>query len=162
MMPQGLRSWWVITLTFLVAIMLSMMPLPGWAIALRPEWVALVLIYWCLAIPHRVGVGIGWLMGLMMDITSGALLGQYAVSYAVIAYIALKLYQRIRLYPRIQQALSVFFLLIIHQMLVLWIKGIIDQPVDLLTYWLPSVAGAILWPWLFILMRDIRLRFHVN
>jgi len=162
MMPRQLRNWWVIILTFLVALMLSMMPLPDWAMALRPEWVALVLIYWCLAVPQRVGVGIGWLTGLMMDITSGALLGQHAVSYAAIAYITLKLYQRIRLYPAIQQALSVLFLLIIHQILVLWIKGIIDQPVDLLTYWLPSVAGAILWPWLFILMRDIRLRFHVN
>jgi len=123
---------------------------------------ALVLIYWCLAVPQRVGVGIGWLVGLMMDITSGALLGQYAVSFAAIAYITLKQYQRIRVYPAVQQAVSVFFLLLIHQMLVLWIKGVVDQPVELLTYWMPSVMGAVFWPWLFILMRDIRLRFNVT
>ena len=57
----------VILLTFIAALLLTVIPLPDWARYLRPDWVGLVLIYWCMALPDRVGVTTGWLMGLMVD-----------------------------------------------------------------------------------------------
>ena len=56
-----------------VALMLTLVPLPLWAEVLRPEWVTLVLIYWCIALPQRIGVFTGWLAGLMLDVARGAL-----------------------------------------------------------------------------------------
>ena len=76
-----------IVFTFIIALLLTIMPLPEWARYLRPDWVGLVLIYWCLAVPERVGVITGWLMGLLVDLLTGAILGQHALALTVVAWI---------------------------------------------------------------------------
>lgn len=153
---------WVIAVSFAVALILLIMPLPGWIVYLRPEWPALALIYWCLALPQRVSVGIGWLLGLVVDVVRGALLGQYALGYALIAFLAVKLHRRIRVFPPWQQALTVMVFIALEQVLVLWVLGIIGQPRDTLSYWLPTVTSAALWPWIFSLLRGVRRRFRVT
>ncbi|GMR08381.1 MAG: rod shape-determining protein MreD [Gammaproteobacteria bacterium] len=155
------RIWLVLLTSFLLALMLVMLPLPDWATPFRPEWLAMVLIYWCLAIPERVGIGIAWSLGLFLDVSSGAILGQYALSYATMAFFTLKLHQRIRVFPLWQQAMTVMFLIIMHQVIVLWVKGIIGQSINTLAYWLPSVVSMLLWPWLFLLLRNIRRHFRI-
>ena len=148
---------WVIVITFIGALMLDVMPLPDWLGAFRPAW-----IYWCLALPQRVGVGIGWSAGLAVDVLRGALLGQHALGYAVIAYLALKLHRRIRVFPLWQQALTVMVFIALHQLLVLWVLGIIGQSRGTFSYWLPSLSSALLWPWMFGGLRGVRRRFHVT
>ena len=149
----------VIVISFLVALVLTVLPLPDWAINLRPEWTALVLLYWCMALPHRVGVGIGWCVGMLLDVLKGTLLGQHALGMAVIAYLTINLHQRIRVFPLWQQALTVLMLLALYQLLILWFSG--QQPKGW-TYWLPSISGMVLWPWVFILLRGVRRYFKVN
>ena len=152
----------IIFFSFLAAFMLTIVPLPEWAEAYRPEMVAMVLIYWCLALPERVGVGIGWLTGLTLDVTQGALLGQHALALSVVAWITLKLHKRIRVFPRWQQSLSVLLLIVLNQMLVLWVKGIIGQSPQTWTYWFPSITSMLLWPWLFVVLRSVRRNFKVS
>ena len=156
--PQGGAT---IVVTFLIALVLTAMPLPEWARAFRPEFVTLVLIYWCLALPTRVNVGIGWVAGLVVDVLHGTLLGQHALSLAVVAYLAVNLHQQIRVYPLWQQALSIFTLIALNQLLVVWVKGIVGEAPDTWLYWAPSITSALLWPWLFIILRDVRRRFRV-
>jgi rod shape-determining protein MreD len=156
------RGGWVIALTFIVAMMLTMVPLPDWAEYLRPEWVTMVLIYWCMALPERVGVGIGWSAGLLLDVIHGAVLGQYALALALIAYFTLNLHQRLRIYPLAQQALVVLLLLLLQQLLVIWLKGFLGQSPQSLSYWLPSFTSMVLWPWMFLILRDIRRNFRVS
>ena len=67
---------WVIALSFLAAFMLTAMPLPDWALPWRPAWIAMVLVYWCMALPERVGVITGWVIGLILDVMHGSILGQ--------------------------------------------------------------------------------------
>lgn len=153
---------WVIGLTFIAAMMLTMIPLPDWAEFLRPEWVTMVLIYWCMALPERVGVGIGWLAGLLLDVIHGAVLGQYALALTLIAYLTHTLHQRLRIYPLWQQALVVLMLLLLQQLLVIWIKGFLGQSPNSLLYWLPSFTSMLLWPWMFLILRDIRRNFRVS
>jgi len=156
------RGGWVIAMSFIVAMMLTMLPLPDWAEYLRPEWVSMVLIYWCMALPSRVGVGIGWLVGLFLDVIHGAVLGQYALSLALIAYFTLTLHQRLRVYPLVQQSLVVLMLILLQQLLITWIKGFLGQTPDSLGYWLPSLSSMLLWAWVFIILRDIRRHFRVS
>ncbi len=153
---------WVIAFTFIAALALTMLPLPDWAEGFRPEWVAMVLVYWCLALPDRVGVGIGWSMGLLLDVVRGALLGQNALALAFIAYVVVNLYQRLRIFPLWQQALFVLVLIALDQLLVLWVKGVIGQPPQSWLYWLPSVTSMLLWPWVFLILRDLRRQFQVR
>lgn len=153
---------WVIIGSFLLAYVLTIMPLPSWMAPARPEWVALVLIYWCMALPQRVGVGIAWIAGLFLDVIRGGLLGQQALSLCLIAYITLKLYQRIRVAPPWQQAFSILVMIILHMLVVLWIKGIIGQPPQSWTYWLPTLSSMLLWPVIFSGLRELRRHYHVS
>lgn len=156
------RRSWVIALSLLAALMLTLLPLPGWAMPARPEWVMLVLIYWCLAMPQRVGIGAAWIMGLLLDAATGALLGQHALAFALVAYITLKLHIRIRLFTPWQQALSVLALVFIEQMLVLWITGMINQIPWRWGYLLPSLTSMLLWPPIFMLLRNVRRTLRVT
>ncbi|MBI3546439.1 MAG: rod shape-determining protein MreD [Gammaproteobacteria bacterium] len=142
--------------SFVVAVILAIMPFPKWAEPFRPDWMGLVLIYWCLTVPERVSVGTGWLLGFIQDALYGSLLGSNALGKTLIAFLTVRLHLQLRMFPRWQQAVSVFGLLIANQLLVLWIRGAIGQAPDTFSYWTPSVVGALLWPWLFVLLRDFR------
>ena len=151
----------IIILSFLAALLLTAMPLPEWASNWRPAWVAMVLFYWCMALPNRIGIGVGWTMGLLLDVMQGTLLGQNALGLAIIAYFVIKSHQRIRMFPLIQQAFFVCFMVLIYLLLSLWVRGIMGMPVESWTYWMPALTSMILWPWFFIILRDIRRRYQV-
>ena len=152
----------VIVVTFVIALLLTVAPLPEWARYLRPDWVGLVLIYWCLAVPDRVGVGTGWSVGLLVDLLTGSLLGQHAMALTIVAYLTLKLHLRVRLFPVWQQALTVLVLLILHQLLSLWVSRFIGRPGPPMYYWAPSLAGMFIWPFIYIALRSLRRSFRVS
>ncbi|WP_126453062.1 rod shape-determining protein MreD [Sulfuriflexus mobilis] len=162
MPPIQHKGGGIILASIIVALLLAMLPLPEWAQHIRPEWVTLVLIYWCMALPDRIGIGWAWLAGLMLDVTTGSLLGQHALSLAIVAFLTLKLHQRIRVFPLMQQAFAILVLVAMAEMINLWIHGIINTPPRSWTYWLPSLISAALWPWLFVVMRGIRRHFRVQ
>ncbi len=156
------RGGGIIVISFVVAMMLTIVPLPDWFAAVRPEWVALVLIYWCMALPNRVGVGVGWTLGLLLDVLRAGLLGQHALTFAIIAYITLQLYQRIRVFPLWQQACSVLVLVFLHLILQLWITGISGDTTHGWTWLLPALSSMLVWPILFLGLRNLRRRFRVT
>lgn len=156
------QNGWVIAVSFIMALLLTIVPMPGWTVTLRPEWVVLVLIYWCMALPQRVGVGIAWVVGLVLDVLQGTLLGQHALSLSVVAFLTLKLHQRVRFFPMWQQALIVLLLIALHQLLILWVEGINGQPSQSWSYWLPSLSSMVLWPALFVVLRGARRYYHVS
>jgi rod shape-determining protein MreD len=156
------QGGWIITLTFVVALMLTILPLPDWAQTLRPQWMALALIYWCIALPDRVGVVIGWMIGLITDVASGALMGQNAIAFALLAYLAIKLHLRMRLFPLWQQAMSIMILIALFQMITLWIRGTIGQSPPSWSYWYPSLTSMLLWPVVFMVLRGVRRQFNVR
>ncbi len=151
----------VILISFIAALVLMILPLPEWMRLFRPEWPSLVLIYWCLALPDRVGVGVGWLAGIAMDTLTGTLLGQHALGMSLIAYLSLKLHLRTRVFPLWQQALTVLVLLSIKQVLALWTMGIVGRTPDTLLYWAPPLMGMLLWPAVFVFLRNLRRHFAV-
>ncbi|MDH3526089.1 MAG: rod shape-determining protein MreD [Gammaproteobacteria bacterium] len=152
----------IIAVTFVIALLLTIAPLPDSVRYLRPDWVGLVLIYWCLAVPDRVGVGTGWGMGLLVDLLTGSLLGQHAMALAVVAFLTLKLHLRVRLFPVWQQALTVLVLLILHQLLSLWVSRFIGRPGPPFSYWAPSLLGMFIWPFIYIALRSLRRGFRIS
>ncbi len=152
----------IILITFTIALLLTIMPLPDWLRYVRPDWVGLVLIYWCLAVPDRVGLSTGWLTGLLVDLLTGTLLGQHALSLTVVAWLTLKFHQRMRLFPVWQQAVTVMVLLIVHQLLALWISRIIGRPGAPWYVWMPAITGMLIWPLVFTALRGLRRGFRVD
>jgi rod shape-determining protein MreD len=153
---------WIIAVTLAGALILNAVPLPETAAYYRPDWLALVLIYWCMALPGRVGVGVGWLNGLLLDVMNATLLGQHALAMTIIAFLALKLHQRIRVFPLWQQSFFILLLVGLHLWINLWIKGITGYPPQPWTYWMPAVTSMLLWPWMFVLLRGLRRQFRVT
>ena len=146
-------------LALFVAFILTIMPLPEAAQEFRPDWVTLVLIYWAMALPSRTGVTVAWVAGLMLDVTHGAILGQHALGLTLVIYIVHLQHQRMRVASLIQQAIVIFFLLLLKQLIVLWVSGIVGRAPDTWLYFMPSLVGAVLWPWLYIILRDLRRKF---
>jgi rod shape-determining protein MreD len=160
MKVSGWRTFWIISGTLVVSLLLTLFPLPNWADVLRPAWVQLVLIYWAMTLPGSVGLFTSFIFGLIMDIALGSLLGQHGLGLSLVAYIILKNHQRLRLYPLVQQGVIIMFILMFEQLLHLWIYGITNRaPQNALVHFIPAITSMIVWPWLFILMRDIRRRF---
>lgn len=152
----------IILLSFITAFILSMIPLPQLLQSVRPEFILVVLIYWCIALPARVGVGIGWLTGLFFDVSSDAILGQHALTFALIAYLAIKLHQRIRVFPIWQQALTILVLMMLQGTIVLWIKGMLGDAPAASTFILPAISTALFWPIGYLLLRQIRRYYQIN
>ncbi|MEO8009231.1 MAG: rod shape-determining protein MreD, partial [Betaproteobacteria bacterium] len=80
-----------IALTLLVALMINLLPLTGWVLALRPDFVALVLLYWGIYQPRKIGFLPAWLLGLAMDVADGSLFGQHALAYSFMMFAAIAL-----------------------------------------------------------------------
>lgn len=152
----------VVVPTMVLALMLHMLPLPDWLAYARPEFVTLVVMYWVLAMPERIGVTIAWCVGLLLDVTQGAILGQHALGLVIVTYILQLEYQRIRVFSLVQQALVVFVLLLIKQVMVLWVYGLVGHAPNLQLYFLPSLIGAIIWPWVYLFLRNLRRKFSVS
>ncbi len=162
-MEQKTNATWVVYLTFVVAFLLAIVPFPEWALNYRPQWVAMVLIYWAMALPYRVGIGFAWVTGLVVDILDGSLLGLNALALAVIAYITLSLHQRLRMFSSLQQSGVVLAMTGLYLMMTHWMKIAANQAVtsDLL-FLLGALSSAFLWPWLFVLLRQMRRSFSVR
>ena len=143
-------------LSLILGLILMILPLPDWVQSYRPNWVALILIYWSMALPKKVGLWFALFTGLLVDTLHGTLLGQHALALVIIIYINLNLYQRIRVLSLPQQSFYVFSLLFINQVVVVWVEGIMGRPPPLMAFVSAPTIGMLIWPWAFVILRDIR------
>ena len=161
-MKKSKKGNGIIAMSFIVAIMLTALPLPDWAVNWRPDWVAVVLIYWCMAVPDRIGIFIAWFLGLLLDVQQGNILGQNALSMTLIAFLTINSYQRMRAYPLLQQAVLVCFYLLLYKLVMLLILVYLGLNKSDWTYWMPAITSMLLWPWLFIILRDVRRKHRIS
>lgn len=150
-----------VALSLLVAFMLTTMPLPAWAGPWRPAWVALTILYWCLAMPERMGVLVAWLVGLLLDVMHGALLGQHAFGLAFVAYVGVLYHQQIRVFPLVQQALVVGSIVFLYLGAMLAIYNVLGSRAYGANHLLGACTSALLWPWVFVILRDLRRKATV-
>lgn len=146
-----------IILTIVMAMCLRITPWPGFLAGMNPDWVLLVLIYWAIAVPERVGIFHAWTVGLLVDVLTGRVFGQYALAYSLIIYVCLILHKRLRQFPLPQQGLFIFFCLMFTQILLFWLKNI-QHPAQLhSSFWLPIATGTFFWPLVYAALRRVRL-----
>ena len=137
---------WFIGVTFALALLGNLFPVSGVALALKPDLVALVLLYWCIQEPRYVGVGSAWFVGLLMDVGDATYFGQHALAYAMLAYGAEYFRRRVLRFSPWQQAAQVAVLLGLCAGIVLVIRYVGGAPLPRWTYVVPSLVGALLWP----------------
>jgi rod shape-determining protein MreD len=142
-----------IVLTLVAALLLNLVALPGFLQLLRPDFIALTLIYWVVYHPRRVGFLPAWLLGLAMDVADGSLFGQHALAYAVMMYLAILLHRRIVMFGMRHQVLHVLAILAAAQAVMLLVRIMDGAGFPGPMYFAPSLLGALLWPALFSLIR---------
>ncbi|GAB4122829.1 MAG: rod shape-determining protein MreD [Sideroxydans sp.] len=144
-----------IALSLFVAVLLAWLPWRGWLLALRPDFVGLVLLYWCTYKPHRVGIGIAWMLGIFVDVADATLFGQHALAYSVLAFGGLVLNRRVQMFNLRAQSLHVLGLLAISYSvyaLVQWqVRGFVEWE-----YFLGVFTSALLWTPLTLLLQMLR------
>lgn len=146
----------VIFTTLAVALILTLVPLPPILDIMRPYWVAIVIIYWCLETQDRISLGLAFTIGIVLDLLSASLLGLHALSLVIMVYLVIRFRARLRFFPPWQQALSVLALLTNDRIILLWIMTLRGEPLPSLNFWLPPIVGTLLWPWLFLLLDRYR------
>lgn len=146
----------VIVTTLVVAVFLTLISMPPALDAMRPYWVALVLIYWCLETQGLITLGLAFSVGLLLDLLTGSLLGLHALSLIIVVYLVTRFRARLRFYPTWQQALSVFALLLNDRIILLWIISLRGDPLPTLGFWLPPIMGTLFWLPVFLLLDRFR------
>ncbi|HCH70531.1 MAG TPA: rod shape-determining protein MreD [Colwellia sp.] len=152
----------IILFTLLIALMASIMPMPLSADAFRPDWVLIVLMYWCMALPGRVNIITAWVMGFLLDVLLGTVLGVHAAAMAISIYIIVVNHQKIRNFSILQQALITGVLVALYHLVVFWLQRFLIDIVFLTSYLYPVVTTIILWPWVFYLLRKVRQNFSIK
>jgi rod shape-determining protein MreD len=120
--------------------------LPWKNVALVPDFVALVLAFWCVRQPRLVGLGAGWLLGLLIDAGNGVLLGQHALAYSLLAFAAISLSRRILWFPLWGQALHVAALLLFAQGIAAAVRVAAGADLPGWSIAVGPLIGAALWP----------------
>ena len=142
---------WFIVFSLLVALVLNFLPTSAWPWV--PDWVALVLMFWSIREPRRVGMGAGFLLGVAMDVADVSLLGQHALAYVLASYGAAYLSRRILWFPLLQQALHVLPLLLLVQLVQFGVRVMPGASLPGLDYFIGPLVGVCLWwPLTFILL----------
>ena len=154
---------WAIWISLVLGLILAVMPMPVFIETGRPLWLAMILAYWVLYAPLQVGLMTAWISGLGMDILHGSLLGQNALVLVVTVFLVQLLQQRLRAFPLWQQSLIILLVLGLTQLIQLWLYVLAgNRPPSTLLFLLPVLVSALLWPWLFAILRSIRLAARVS
>ncbi|EPN60191.1 rod shape-determining protein MreD, partial [Pseudomonas syringae pv. actinidiae ICMP 19096] len=156
------RNGWVVWLTFAIGLLLSVSPLPQFMEIFRPLWLALLLTFWVLALPHKYGMTTAWILGLMEDVLYGTLLGQNALILSLITFLVMSLQQRLRMFPMWQQCLVLLVVFGLAQLAQLWLSALTGNRQPTLALVLPALVSALLWPWVSYGLRGLRKRLKIN
>jgi len=147
-----------VILSFIFGMMLTIMPLPDAIAAFRPDWLAMLVIFWAMQLPRTWSVGTAWIIGLVLDATQGTLLGQHALALCCVAFITVRFHLLMRVFPAPQLTASVFPILAIYQFLLYWINGVAGVNAPAVAYWGPVISGTILWPVMMAFLSGLRYR----
>ncbi|WP_374340034.1 rod shape-determining protein MreD [Methyloversatilis sp.] len=142
---------WFVWLSLLLALVANLMPLgrADWL----PDWCALVLCFWCVREPLRVGMGAAFVAGLLMDVGYGSLMGQHALAYVLMAYAATRLSRRILWFGPLQQSLHVLPMLVGTQCVMLMVRLLADAEFPGAAYFVGALIATLLWhPISFVLL----------
>jgi rod shape-determining protein MreD len=120
--------------------------LPWKSVAYAPDFVALVLTFWCIRQPRLVGLGAGWLLGLLIDAGNGVLMGQHALAYSLLAFAAITLSRRVLWFPLWGQALHVAALLLFAQGVSALVRLAAGAEFPGWSIAVGPLVGALLWP----------------
>lgn len=141
--------------TLFAGLMLNWLPWQGLWLALRPDFAALVLLYWCTHKPQYIGIGIAWMIGIFADVADSSVFGQHALSYSVLAFGGIHLHRRLQMFDLSEQPLQVFFLMLISYVAFAMVHWLVGSTISW-EYFLGTLTSALLWIPMSLLLQKMR------
>lgn len=157
-----LSSVGLIFLSLFIAFLLMILPLPNWMQNFQPEFVLIVTLFWVLNMPHRIGIGMAWIIGLIFDGMQGTLLGENALCFAILAYFMYKIHHRFKLLSAPFQLISIFILILFNQFIIFWIQGLQGHTLSFSWFFGSALITTLFWPWISMLLSNTMKRYHLN
>lgn len=139
--------------TLLLALLLNLLHYPEWLRYARPDWVTLVLIYWCMQSPPRVSIVGAWFLGLLLDILLYSLFGLHALSKILVVFLAIAMRRNLRLYSIWQQSVLVLIITSLEILVVLWVYTLYTGAGVDWYFWQSAFMSTLLWPVVYFVMR---------
>lgn len=153
---RGLRENLFIMITFFIAAIAMILPVPVWAMYVKPQWVFVVLLFWLMYVPRKIGPLTAWCVGLYVDLLMGNVLGEHALIFVLVTYVVQKFLRLFQAMPLWQQMLCVG----LFTFIVMCLEWVFLRQLNFsVMHWqmlLPVLANMIVWPWLYFLCRDVR------
>lgn len=161
MMPQDVKTVLFVALTFLIGMLLTIIPMSQSLVWFRPEWILMLLFFWVMMTPHRLAVVGAFFIGLLVDLLTGTLLGLHALLFSLVAFFVLYFYVNIHGLPIWQRALLFFGILIVYFCLQAWILSLTGVGMHWWQILVPALTSAILWPWVYLVLCDYQQRYEI-
>jgi rod shape-determining protein MreD len=152
---QRPASNFLIILTLLLALLFNALPWQGVGLILRPDAVAVVLLYWCLQKPGHIGIGIAWMVGIFSDVADATVFGQHALAYSVMAFSSMMLHRRLQMFHLYQQIPQVFGMLTLTYAMYALVDWQLNHTM-VWWYFLGCITSALSWLLLSIVLQIVQ------
>ncbi len=153
----------VIWLTLLIGLCVQIIPWSPEYNIFKPHLLMLIMAYWLIALPHRIGMGVAFLLGIVLDLFSGSLLGVHAFIFSCVAYLLIFKFQLIRNLALWQQSIIIFAVSLCYNLLVFLFQVSIYHTITISPLILvSSLIDGLLWIVIYLSLRLIRRNFAVN
>lgn len=160
MLSPQLNLYFIVALSFLAALILSVYPLPMDMRWWRPEFVLVVAIYWIFFMPLTISFTLLCALGLFQDLLEGVPFGQHSLGLIIVAYICILSYQRVRNFSIGRQSAWIFVLVGIAQLTDNWVQGMAGRQLSGIQFLYPAITSALLWPVCSWWLNGITHRYH--
>lgn len=159
---SGLRLFVGVSISAFVALVLTVVQLPAWLFFFWPEWIALVVIYWALIAPQRVGPFIGFIIGTLLEVLFVRNFGVLGLGLATLAFLVNSASQQLRALSIWQQMMSVGFFVAIFKLLTGWLSGLVAGFTITTEFWYSLVGSVLIWPFAYILLEELRRTLRIR
>jgi rod shape-determining protein MreD len=133
-------------IAFTLGITFILNVLPWGKMPWVPDFLALALVFWNIHQPRKVGIGIAFLFGLLMDVHDASLLGEHALAYSVVSYGAISLHRRVPWFGAGGQMLHMLPLFFVSRLIILVVRLAVGGPMPGWAFFLPALTSTLLWP----------------
>jgi len=145
-----------VAISAFIALVLTVVQLPGWLFYFWPDWIAIVVAYWALMTPKRVGPFVGFIIGTLLEVLFVRKFGVLGFGLATLAFIVNSTSQQLRALSIWQQMISIGVFISFFKLLTGWLSGLVSGFTITPEYWYSLLGSVLIWPFAYILLEELR------
>lgn len=157
-----LSLFWAVLISSFLALVLTVVQLPQWLFYFWPDWIALIIVYWALMVPDRIGPFVAFIIGTLLEVLFVRKFGVLGLGLATLAFIVNSTHQQLRALSVWQQLLLVGLFIAVFKLLTGWLYGMVSDFTITGEYWYSILGGMLVWPFVFILLEELRRKLRIR